>query len=79
LHGERTTKNEDGKIVTMSGNARENVKDKGFWDGGSEAHGTNGESGGKASGAPGRRTPSTTGVRVDLEFPNTEDRQETKR
>jgi hypothetical protein len=62
----------------MSGNARENVKNKGFWDGGSKAHTANGQSGGRASGYPGRRTPSTTGFRVDLEFPNTEERQEPK-
>ena len=62
----------------MSGNARENVKDKGFWDGGSKAHTANGQSGGRASGYPGRRTPSTNGFRVDLEFPDTEERQEPK-
>ena len=62
----------------MSGNARENVKDKGFWDGGAKAHAANGQSGGRASGYPGRRTPSTTGFRVDLEFPDTEERQEPK-
>jgi len=63
----------------MSGNARENVKGKGFWDGGTSGHGMNGESGGRASGYPGRRTPSTTGLRVDLEFPKTKERQEPKR
>jgi len=63
----------------MAGNARENVKDKGFWDGGAKSRSSNGESGGRASGFPEDRTPSTTGVRVDLEFPNTEERQEPKR
>jgi hypothetical protein len=63
----------------MAGNARENVKNKGFWDGGASAHGTNGESGGRASGSPGRRTPSKIGFQVDLEFPNTEERKEPKR
>jgi len=63
----------------MAGNERENVKGKGFWDGGGSAHGMNGQSGGRASGYPGRRTPSTTGVRTDLEFPNTIERQEPKR
>jgi hypothetical protein len=63
----------------MSGNARENVKNKGFWDGGAKAHAANGQSGGRASGYPGRRTPSNAGLRVDLEFPDTEERQEPKR
>jgi len=63
----------------MSGNARENVRDKGFWDGGAKAHAANGQSGGRASGYPGRRTPSIAGLRVDLEFPDTEERQEPKR
>lgn len=54
----------------MGGNPREHVKDKGFWDGGAAAHGTNKESGGKTSGAPGTRRPSRAGVRTDLEFPN---------
>ncbi len=63
----------------MSGYARENVKGKGFWDGGTSGHGMNGESGGRASGYPGRRTPSTTGLRIDLEFPKTKERQEPKR
>ena len=62
----------------MAGNARENVKDKGFWDGGAEAHAGNGQSGGRASGFPGQRLPSTAGFRVDLEFPLTEQRQEPK-
>jgi hypothetical protein len=63
----------------MAGYARENVKGKGFWDGGASSHGTNGESGGRASGYPGRRTPSNTGLRIDLEFPKTAVRQEPKR
>jgi hypothetical protein len=62
----------------MAGNARENVKDKGFWDGGTDGQSGNGESGGKSSGFPGRRIPSTTGVRVDLEFPEIEQHQEPK-
>jgi hypothetical protein len=53
----------------MAGNPRENVKNKGFWDGGGAGHGGNGESAGRPSGFPGRRTPSRTGVRTDLEFP----------
>ena len=55
----------------MAGNPRENVKDKGFWDGGA-GHGGNGESAGRSSGFPGRRSPSRTGVRTDLEFPSSE-------
>jgi len=53
----------------MAGNPRENVKGKGFWDGGASGHGSNGESAGKSSGYPGRRTPSKTGVQTDLDFP----------
>ena len=53
----------------MAGNPRENVKDKGFWDGGTASHGSNRESGGKVSGFPGSRTPKRVGVRTDLEFP----------
>lgn len=56
----------------MGGNPRENVKDKGFWDGGTNAHGTNGQSGGKATGFPGMRLPKRTGVRTDIEFPQDE-------
>jgi hypothetical protein len=56
----------------MAGNPRENVKDKGFWDGGGAGHGGNGESAGRPSGFPGRRAPSRTGVRTDLEFPSSE-------
>jgi len=63
----------------MGGNARENVKDKGFWDGGTSRHGRNDQSGGRASGAPGSGLPSRVGVNVDLEFPDTEERQEPKR
>lgn len=63
----------------MAGNPRENVKDKGFWDGGAEGHGSNRESGGKVNGFPGRRTPKRVGVRTDLEFPRRGDLQEPKR
>ena len=54
----------------MSGNPRENVKEKGFWDGGSAGQSTNKETGGRASGTPGSLTPSRTGYRTDLEFPS---------
>ena len=53
----------------MAGNPRENVKDKGFWDGGDGAHSENTQGSGRASGFPGRRKPKTTGVKTDLEFP----------
>lgn len=53
----------------MAGNPREHVKDKGFWDGGGAGHGTNDQSAGRPSGAPGVRKGSKTGVRTDLDFP----------
>jgi hypothetical protein len=53
----------------MAGNPRENVKDKGFWDGGSPAHGRNGETSARAGGFPGTRKPKRVGIRTDLEFP----------
>ena len=57
----------------MSGNPRENVKDKGFWDGGADGHATNKETGGRPSGTPGSMQPSRTGHRTDLEFPSETD------
>ena len=56
-------------IRRMSGNPREHIKDKGFWDGGTTGHGTNRESSGRASGYPGKRSRSNKGLRTDLEFP----------
>jgi len=53
----------------MSDTPRENVKDKGFWDGGASGHGTNKESSGRASGFPGTRKPRRVGVATDIEFP----------
>ena len=53
----------------MAGNPRENVKDKGFWDGGAPGHGKNGETAGRPSGFPGSRKPKRVGVRTDMEFP----------
>lgn len=53
----------------MSGNPRENIKDKGFWDGGAAGHGMNRESAGRASGFPGKRSRSKTGYRTDVDFP----------
>jgi len=57
----------------MGGNPRENVKGKGFWDGGTSSHGTNGQSGGRSTGFPGARVPNRTGVRTDIEFPQIND------
>ena len=53
----------------MVGNPRENVKGKGFWDGGGEGQGTNKEASGRASGLPGKRKASRVGVTTDVEFP----------
>jgi len=53
----------------MSGNPREHIKDKGFWDGGTSGRGMNKESAGRASGYPGKRSRSKQGLRTDLEFP----------
>lgn len=53
----------------MAGNPRENVRDKGFWDGGSDAHGTNKETAGRPNGFPGQRKPKRVGVKTDLEYP----------
>jgi hypothetical protein len=53
----------------MAGNPREHVKDKGFWDGGSAAHGQNGQTAGRPSGFPGERKPRRVGIRTDIEFP----------
>ena len=53
----------------MSGNPREHIKDKGFWDGGAAGHGSNRESSGRASGFPGKRSHATTGYRTDIELP----------
>jgi hypothetical protein len=53
----------------MSGNPRENAKEKGFWDGGAPGHGQNGQTAGRPSGFPGVRRAKRVGVRTDLEFP----------
>jgi hypothetical protein len=60
----------------MAGNPRENVGDKGFWDGGTAAHGTDNQSAGRPSGFPGQRTPKRIGVRTDLEYPPADDQQD---
>jgi hypothetical protein len=57
----------------MSENQREQAKGKGFWDGGAQGHGTNKESSGRPSGFPGKRSPSRTGYRTDIEFPTETD------
>lgn len=63
----------------MAGNPRENVKSKGFWDGGSTGHSENGQSAGRPSGFPGVRSPSKVGVRTDIEFPRKSDKSEKDR
>lgn len=64
----------------MAGNPRENVKGKGFWDGGSKGRSVNSQTAGRPSGFPGRRTPSRAGVKTDIEFPAVEaETRETER
>lgn len=62
----------------MSGNPREHVRNKGFWDGGTAGQGTNREHAGRTSGSPGARKPARVGVRTDIEFPES-DRVPTKK
>ena len=49
----------------MSGNRREQVQDKGFWNDGPAMK----ESAGQSSGYPGIRVPKRTGFRIDLDRP----------
>jgi hypothetical protein len=58
-------------MSAMAGNPRENVKGKGFWDGGSSGQSGNDQTGGRPSGFPGRRAPKRVGVKTDIEFPDT--------
>lgn len=51
----------------MAGNPRENAKNKGFWNGGPDSHGSGQQAAGRASGFPGGRRPSRVGIRIDLE------------
>ena len=53
----------------MAGNPRENVKDKGFWDGGSTGQSRSDQTAGRTGGFPGSRKPGKVGIRTDLEFP----------
>lgn len=54
----------------MAGNPRENVKNKGFWDGGSKAHNSDSQNAGRSSGFPGtRKVAKRVGIRTDVEFP----------
>lgn len=53
----------------MAGNPREHVKDKGFWDGGAAGQSSNGQSAGRPSGFPGRKTSQRVGIKIDLDFP----------
>jgi hypothetical protein len=52
----------------MAGNPRENARGKGFWDG-STSHGSGSQTAGRATGFPGTRRGSRTGIRIDLETP----------
>lgn len=54
----------------MSGNPRENAKNKGFWDGGSPGHTSGAQGAGRHSGFPGGRRSTRVGVRIDLERPD---------
>ena len=63
----------------MAGNHREHRPEKGFWDGGSTAHGSSKESAGQVSSYPGGRAPSLTGVRVELDRPMPKKRTEESR
>jgi hypothetical protein len=54
----------------MAGHPRENVKDKGFWEGGAGGHGSNKESSGRPSGHPGTRRQRRVGISTDIEFPD---------
>jgi hypothetical protein len=54
----------------MAGNPREHAKNKGFWDGGADGQGTNGETAGRPSGFPGSRKPGRPGIKTDIEFPD---------
>ena len=57
-------------------NPRENVKDKGFWDGGGPAHSKDSDAAGRASGFPGKRKLKRIGIRTDLEFPPQEKKED---
>jgi hypothetical protein len=56
-------------FALMSGNPRENISDKGFWDGGAPGHGSNDQTAGRPSGFPGNRGPGRLGVATDMDFP----------
>lgn len=53
----------------MAGNPRENIQDKGFWDGGAPAHNADGQSAGRPSGFPGVRKPGRAGIRTSIDAP----------
>ena len=56
----------------MTGYPRDNVKGRGFWDGGTKGHSLNSQSSGRVSGLPGRRTQGRVGIKTDIEFPAAE-------
>jgi hypothetical protein len=53
----------------MAGNPRENVRNKGFWDGGAPGQNSDTQTAGRPSGFPGSRKPKRAGIRTDIEFP----------
>lgn len=63
----------------MAGNPRENVQNKGFWDGGSKRHGKSSEGAGRTAGYPGPRRPFQTGVHIDLDAPPVKKEEEQRK
>ena len=53
----------------MAGNPRENVRNRGFWDGGGQGSNSDGQTAGRTGGMPGTRMRKKVGIRTDLEFP----------
>jgi hypothetical protein len=51
----------------MATTPKEDLDDKGFWNGGGAGHGTNRESSGRPDGFPGSRARSRVGTRTDIE------------
>ena len=58
-----------GEPAHMGESPRENIKQKGFWDGGARGHDHNKESSGRPNGYPGSRRPTRVGINTDFEFP----------
>ena len=53
----------------MSGNPREHIRNKGFWNGGPTRNSPNDQTGGRSSGRPGVQKQDRTGVNTDMDFP----------